>query len=386
MEDFSGQYLGHYYLQKRIGGGGYADVYKAMDIFLHRRVAVKVLKMRVDPDDLQDILESASEARTVAHLKHPHIVAVIEFNIHGDIPYIVMEYAKNGSLRGIHPRGERLEWETIMHYVQQITEALTFIHSHSIIHLDIKPDNLLLGDNNDVLVGDLGTVAFIQQTGPQHAQKCIGTPGYMPPERFTDYAPTAASDIYSLAVVVFEWFTGEAFFSGSIAEVIRQQRSLTFTAKRMAAFGISAAIQRVLLKALAKNPRDRYQSAVEFYTALKRATLKPDHRTVRYQQTSRWEKMAFIFLGTLFAFPLPGIGLYQLHVKPVTDVQVSLACLLLLPMLIALIFRNWVAAGFAFAIPIVAALIGLLLHSWLAFWITLPISLVLSALIGILHR
>src|SRR2546426_529808 len=162
MMNFSGHTFGHYYLQERIGGGGYADVYKALDIFLRRHVAVKVLKARVNPNDLQDVLRNAQEARTAARLKHPHIVAIIDFNIQGDIPYIVMEYAKNGSLRHMYPRGEPLACETIIDYVWQITEALTFTHAHGIVHQDVKPENLLLSDNNEVLVSDFGTVAFIQ--------------------------------------------------------------------------------------------------------------------------------------------------------------------------------------------------------------------------------
>ena len=173
MTNFSGHYFRHYYLQKRIGSGGYADVYEALDIFLNGNVAVKVLKVQVDPNDLQAVLQNAREARIAASLVHPHIVSVIEFDIHNNIPFIVMEYAKNGSLRRIHHAGEPLLWETIIHYVQQVTEALTFIHNHGIIHQDVKPENMLLDNNHEILVSDFGTVAFIQNTGPQNVQGCI---------------------------------------------------------------------------------------------------------------------------------------------------------------------------------------------------------------------
>jgi len=273
----------------------------------------------------------------------------------------------------------------IMHYAWQITEALTFMHAHGIVHQDVKPENLLLGDSNEVLVSDFGTVAFIQQTGQQNAQACIGTPGYMAPERFTDDAPTPASDIYSLAVVVFEWLTGEALFSGSTPEIIRKHRFAIPSTKRMTTLGVAPALQRVLLKALAKNPPDRYQNVREFYTALVQAASVPDQPLMVDEQRAHWEKMSYIFMASLAASAVSGIGLYLLGVKAAIDVLVALVCLILLPLLSALLCKNWVAVRLALVIPVVAALPGLLLHSWLVFWCLLPISLLFCALIGLLR-
>lgn len=385
MTNFSGHYFGHYFLQRRIGSGGYADVYEAKDVFLDRYVAVKVLKVRVNPSDLREVIRNAREARTTARLRHPHIVGVIEFNIHRDIPYIVMEYAKNGSLRHVHRVGESLPEDTIIHYLRQITEALNFIHANGIIHQDVKPENMLLGDNNEILVSDFGTVAFIQNTGPQNVGECIGTVKYMAPERFLDDAPTPASDIYSLAVVVFEWYTGEQLFSGSTSEIIRQHRFVIPSTRRMNALGISPAIQRVLLKALAKNPLDRYHSAPEFYAALEQAMRVLPQQIVAGKRRSEWGEMAFIFIICMLVSLCLGIMFYVVGIELTNDLFICLSCLVILPILGALICRNRVAMRIALAIPVAAALIGFFLHSWLGFWWTLPFSFITCSFIGLLQ-
>ena len=226
-------HLGHYCLYERTGSGGNADVFYAIDVLLQREVAVKVFRTRVNPHDYNSVNVYILEARTLARLNHPHIVRVIEFNISDDIPYIVMEYAQ-GSLRDIHPLGEHLSWETILHYLEQITDALTFIHQHDIIHRDIKPANLLMSENGEILISDFGTVALLQNTDSRAPFRFIGTIHYAAPERYVEAIPTPASDIYSLAVVVFEWFTGESLFTGSRAEVIHQHRFVRPSARRMA--------------------------------------------------------------------------------------------------------------------------------------------------------
>jgi serine/threonine protein kinase len=386
VTNFSGHYFGHYYLQRRIGSGGYADVYKALDIFLNRYVAVKVLKVRVDPSDRPEVLRNAHEARIAAHLKHPHIVHVIEFNIHQNIPYIVMEYAQNGSLRRFHRAGEPLPWDTIIHYARQVTEALAFIHARGFIHQDVKPENILLSDDNEILVSDFGTVAFIQTTGPLNTHRCVGTVKYMAPERFSGDPPTPASDIYSLAVVIFEWMTGGPLFFGPALEVIRQHRSVMPSPRQMSTLGIPPAVQHVLLKALAKNPAERYHSATEFYTALERAGVVADQQAMRDERVVRWETSCAILLISISISVLLSIGFYLAGVNFAVDALIFQVCMLLLSILGGLLYRSWGATRLALLIPIVAALISLLLHPWLNFWVSLPISILLCSSIGFLRR
>lgn len=265
------QHLGHFCLYDHIGHGGYADVYYAIDLYLEREVAIKVFHTPVNPRNHRAVEVHAREARTLLQLRHAHIIGVIDFNIDNMTPYIVMEYAQNGSLRDIHPLGDRLDWDTILDYLAQITDALTFIHMHDVVHLDIKPANLLMNEQNEILVGDFGTVAFLQHVNPDEPFEFVGTVQYAAPERFDEVVPTPASDIYSLALIVFEWLTGESLFTGSRAALIRQHRFVKPSAKRMAALGIARPIRRVLLKALAKNPRKRYQNTLDFFDALQDA-------------------------------------------------------------------------------------------------------------------
>src|SRR5437868_3625208 len=133
--NYSGHWFGHYRLNRRIGKGGSADVYEGWDRYLGRRVAIKVLKGELAEHARVSLLR---EARTLARLDHPHIIRIIELDIHNNIPYLVMTYAPNGSLRQKHPYGEVLSMDIIMDYVWQISDALSYLHSQGIIHQDIK--------------------------------------------------------------------------------------------------------------------------------------------------------------------------------------------------------------------------------------------------------
>ena len=129
--------LGHFRLLEHVGSGGYADVYRALDLYLQREVAIKVFKAHINPRNTRAVKRQTFEGRILVRLRHPHIVHIIDFGIEGTTPYSVMEYAKNGTLRDAHPLGTRLEWDTILNYLEQITEALTFIHLHNIVHQEI---------------------------------------------------------------------------------------------------------------------------------------------------------------------------------------------------------------------------------------------------------
>src|SRR5215469_5480203 len=145
--------LGNYRLICLLGQGGFADVYLGEHIYLKTQAAIKVLQMRLGNDELESFL---SEARTVARLVHPHIVRVLEFGVEGSTPFLVMDYAPNGTLRQRHPKGTQLWLDTIMHYVRQIAAALQYAHDKKLIHRDVKPENLLLSSNNTILLSDFG--------------------------------------------------------------------------------------------------------------------------------------------------------------------------------------------------------------------------------------
>lgn len=149
MTDRVGEQLGNYRLIRLLGQGGFADVYLGEHLHLGTHAAIKVLHTRLAPDDLEGF---RNEARTIARLEHPHIVRVLEFGIEAGVPFLVMSYAPNGSLRQRHSKGVPLPLSTIVSYVRQIADALQYAHDEKVIHRDVKPENMLVGRRHEVLL------------------------------------------------------------------------------------------------------------------------------------------------------------------------------------------------------------------------------------------
>src|SRR6202165_3480802 len=200
MGDRAGQQLGNYRVINLIGRGGFADVYLAEHIYLKTQVAIKILQTKVENDeDLEGFLK---EARTVAHLLHPNIVRVIDFGVDEETPFLVMDYAPNGSLRQRYRKGTQLPLPLIIANVKHIAAALQYAHKEKLIHRDIKPENMLLGRNNEVLLSDFGIALVTQSSLTQSTEDVvIGTMAYMAPEQIQGKA-RPASDQYALGVVV----------------------------------------------------------------------------------------------------------------------------------------------------------------------------------------
>ncbi|HLZ81195.1 MAG TPA: serine/threonine-protein kinase, partial [Ktedonobacteraceae bacterium] len=180
MSDRVGQQLGNYRLVQHLGSGGFADVYLARQVYLDNPAAIKLLRTNLANEDLEGFRE---EARTLVRLIHPHIVRLLDFGLEGTTPFLVMDYAPNGTLRQRHQRGERLPLSTIVDYVQQIASALQYAHDQKIIHRDIKPENMLLGRNQEILLTDFGIAVVAQSTRIELNRETVGTISYMAPEQ-----------------------------------------------------------------------------------------------------------------------------------------------------------------------------------------------------------
>jgi serine/threonine protein kinase len=212
MADRVGQQLGHYRLLRVLGEGSFASVYLGEHQYLERLAAIKILHVRMEAGTHESFRR---EARTIAQLHHPHIVGVHDFGIEDDTPYLVMDYTPNGTLRSQHPKGTRLPFEQIMAYVKQMASALDYAHEQHVIHRDVKPENILLGTNHEVVLSDFG-IAVVQQTlDSLSMQSPAGTPIYMAPEQI-QHKPCAASDQYALGVMVYEWLVSSQFSGGSL--------------------------------------------------------------------------------------------------------------------------------------------------------------------------
>ena len=218
MADRTGQTLGHYRLVRLLGQGGFAEVYLAEHIHLGTEAAIKLLHTQLTGEDTDAFRR---EARTIARLVHPHIVRVFDFGIEGETPYLVMDYAPNGTVRKRHPKGVAFPLPTILSYVKQTASALQYAHDEHFIHRDVKPENLLVGRQQEILLGDFGTALLAQTSRSQSMQDVAGTASYMAPEQFQG-KPRPASDQYALAIMVYEWLTGACPFHGSFTEIASQ--------------------------------------------------------------------------------------------------------------------------------------------------------------------
>ncbi len=276
MIDWTGRKIGNYQLKELLGQGGFADVYLGEHIYLQTPAAIKVLRAQLNEDALANFL---TEARIIARLTHPHIVPVLEFGIEHTTPYLVMGYAPYGSLRKRHPHGSILPAETILSYVKQMAQALQYAHDNHIIHRDVKPENMLLGNNRVLMLSDFGIATGVQThhtSLSQHGHdETFGTTPYMAPEVFNSQ-PAVASDQYALAIVVYEWFSGAPPFKGSTMLVAMQHLYDAPPPLRTRIPALAAAIEQVLLQALAKDPQQRFASIQDFAAALEKAcTAEP---------------------------------------------------------------------------------------------------------------
>lgn len=259
--DRTGEQLGNYRLLRHVGNGGFADVYLGEHIHLCRLTAVKVLQTHLTGNDEQEFL---TEARRIAGLGHKHIVPVYDFNVVNGVPFLAMAYAENGTLKDRFPADPLLQSNSIVPYIKQIAEALQFVHDNNLIHRDIKPENILLGPNDSVWLADFGIAVEAQL---QLRQSALGTVEYMAPEQIQKKA-CPASDQYSLAVIVYEWFCGVQPFTGDTRQVAYQHIQELPSPLSTRILNFPPLIEQVILKALEKNPQNRYANILDFANAL----------------------------------------------------------------------------------------------------------------------
>ncbi len=267
MSDRVGQQLGNYRLIRLIGRGSWASVYLGEHLHLGAQAAIKVLHTHLTSEGSEQL---RSEARTMARLIYPHIVRVLDFEIEDGLPFLVMEYAPNGSLRKLHPKGTRVPLDLVVSYVKQVAEALHSIHIQKLIHRDVKPENMLLSLQNEVLLTEFDIATIVQSSHSQQTQEAVGSVTYMAPEQLKG-KPRPASDQYALGVVVYEWLSGDPPFTGSIPEIANQHLTAPPPSLRAKVPAVSPAVEYVVLKALAKDPQQRFAHVQDFALALEEA-------------------------------------------------------------------------------------------------------------------
>ena len=280
-----GQTLGHYRLLRLLGSGGFADVYLSEHIHLHTQAAVKILHTRLDDADIEAFRR---EAQTVALLQHPSIVRVLDFGVEDKIPYLAMDYAPNGSLRHRYPKGTAVPIAEIVPGLMQVASALQHAHNYRLIHRDIKPENMLLGRNNEVLLSDFGIALVTQTSHSQSTQNIAGTIAYMAPEQIQAHS-RPASDQYALGIVVYEWLCGQRPFQGSYTEVAVKHALTPPPSLCEQIPHLPVAIEQVVMKALQKDPQQRFENVLMFaqaFTQAAQSTLQPQYPPALTQDPS----------------------------------------------------------------------------------------------------
>src|SRR5690349_21137401 len=262
------QLSGRYRLDAQIGAGGMSTVYKAFDINLERRVAIKLLhrEMSADSDQLERFRR---EARAVAQLSHPHIVGVIDAGEDDGRPYIVFEYVEGETLKDRIRRQGRLPIPEAIAYAIEIAHALGTAHARHIIHRDVKPQNVLIDEEGSAKVTDFGIARTLEEDGLTADGRVLGTTDYVSPEQALGQPVTGQSDLYSLGIVLYEMLTGDVPFKGEnqVAVAMKHVREEVpdVQIKRPE---VSAALAAVVDTATAKHQENRYADDAEFIADL----------------------------------------------------------------------------------------------------------------------
>jgi eukaryotic-like serine/threonine-protein kinase len=263
---------GRYRVLQRLGSGGMADVWLAEDTHLQRRVALKVLHSRF-AQDREFVERFRREAEHAAGLQHPNVVAVFDRGEFEGTYYIAMQYVEGNSLKALIDAG--LSAEQAVHLVRQVLEAARFAHRHGIVHRDLKPQNVIVDPEGKAVVTDFGIaragVSEITQAG-----SVMGTPHYLSPEQAQGMDVTPVSDLYSIGVILYEALTGRVPFEADSAVAIAMKQ-VSQTPQRPSSIDpkVSPALDAVVMRALEKDPGQRFQSADAFIAALDAAMKEP---------------------------------------------------------------------------------------------------------------
>ena len=262
MDNYIGKKLdGRYEILELIGSGGMANVYKANDRLENRTVAVKILRDEfLDNEEL--VRRFKNESKAIGLLSHPNIVKVYDVNFSDQVQYIAMEYIDGITLKTYIDRTKPLPWKDTLHFTVQILKALQHAHDRGIVHRDIKPQNIMLLEDGSIKVMDFGIARFSRSETRTITDKTIGSVHYISPEQAKGDITDAKADIYSVGIMMYEMLTGKLpFDSDSAVSIAIKQISDNAVRPREIVPDIPEALEEITLKAMAKNPSMRYQSA-----------------------------------------------------------------------------------------------------------------------------
>ena len=293
--------IGRYHILEQLGEGGMAVVYKAYDTQLEREVALKVLRSGQGSND-KFIKRFKLEARALAKLNHPNIVKILDYGEQDGLPYLVMEYVPGQTLK--QKIGKPMDFKQAAAILAPIADALAYAHEHKILHRDVKPSNILIKEDGTPLLSDFGIAKMLELdetldlTGTGVG---MGTPEYMAPELGLGEPGNEKADQYSLGIVFFELVTGrKPFRADTPLAVLRKHTDEPLPRPRQYNPDLPENVERVLFKALAKNPKDRFDSILNFSNALKQLSQGEKvgvGRVASQQKSRRQMAIAGIFVA-----------------------------------------------------------------------------------------
>lgn len=294
MSQLLGQKWGNYQLVQLLGQGSFAQVYLGKHVHLGMHAAIKILHTHITGTALHLFHQ---EAQTIADLQHPNIIRILDFDVNEGRPFLVMDYAPQGSLRLRHPHGTQLPLPLVIPYIQQAANALQYAHNRKLIHRDVKPENMLLSNHDELLLTDFGIATIAHSTSSMNIQSATGTVAFMAPEQIQG-KPRPASDQYALAITAYLWLSGILPFQGSTTELLAQHIAATPPPLREHVPDLPEEIANIIARAMHKAPQERFEDVQEFASMLTQAANltpiakyidTPPHTIQAFNQSNKHE-------------------------------------------------------------------------------------------------
>ena len=277
-----------YEIIKSIGEGGMANVYLAYDTILDRRVAVKVLRGDLSNDE-KFVRRFQREALSASSLSHPNIVEMYDVGEDNGIYYIIMEYIEGKTLKQLIKKRGALTLSEAIDIMLQITDGISEAHNSYIIHRDLKPQNIMIKEDGSIKITDFGIAMALNSTQLTQTNSVMGSVHYLPPEQASGKGSTIRSDIYSMGILFYELLTGNLPFKGDNAvEIALKQMRDEIPSVRKKNPSIPQSVENVILKATAKNPKNRYSDSKEMHadllTVLNDDRINEERITFKYSE------------------------------------------------------------------------------------------------------
>lgn len=267
---------GRYRVTARVGHGGMAEVYEANDIINKRPVAIKLIREDV-MDNPINLRRFVNEATIAASLNHPNIVKVYNHGTVEGVPYIANEFIKGRNLKETLDFRGSIPLEEAIDYMIQLSSALYYAHQHSIVHRDVKPDNLYVMSDGTIKLGDFGIAQTYNEVKKDKNKEIIGSVHYLAPEITRGYAASAQSDIYAAGVTFFELLTGHVPYSKEKAiDIAIAHVNEKFPSIKKYLPNCPREVEKIIQKCVKKNPKERYQTARELNEDLSEIKKHPE--------------------------------------------------------------------------------------------------------------